>query len=368
MKRVAKLFGICLAVVFCLLAILSFLSGGIIEKNVLPYAEELLGVPVKIDKASLNLLSGTFTVKDLTVGNPDGFEEPHVVSADKLSVNLSLLSLIRGRLVVSSCSVDNFTLHVVRNSDGAINANYFAERLQTEDPNSDEQSDDSPTTVPPVLISTLSAELRVRYVDHAFTTNTLDYAFLTKVKVEDISNFGEPDDYGTIMINGHLENNPKVLSSALIGRVATLSDPLHPTFDVTGQVKSIHVPELDDISRKIGIYAEEFTIDTPFKCTEGRLRGDFILTLKKPLPLGKLAKKIKNTQLPPVITVTVPIRGTVEKPRIDWFGAVLQSLLGNALENLDAIMNDVDLSEDAVEKQIDNAVESLKGLFKKRKK
>lgn len=367
MKRFIKIISICIAIPFCLLAILSLLSESIIKKHVLPYAEELLGVPVKIDTAGLNLISGTFTVKDLTVANPAGFDEPHFVSTDKLALDLSLLSLIRGRIVVSSCSVDNLTLHVIRNADGLINASYFAERLQKEPVQSEAKPEDKPVVVPPVLLSSLRAELRVRYIDHAFTTNTLDYSFLTKVNVEDISNFGDPNRYGTITVDGHLESNPKVLTSAFIARVAPLLDPLHPTFEVTGHVESIHVPELDDISREIGLSAEEFTIDTPFKSTEGRLRGDLALTLHKPVPLGKLAKKIKNTQLPPVITISVPVRGTVEKPRIDWVGAVLQSLLGNALENLDSVMKDVDLSQRSIEKHIDKAVESFKGLFKKRK-
>jgi hypothetical protein len=370
MKRTIKIIAISFAVIFCTLTLLSLFSGKIIKDAVLPKAEELLGVPISVRSASLNLLSGSFTAKELTVGNPEGFEEPHFITADKAAVDLSLLSLMRGKIVVSSSSLRNFTLHIIRNSEGDINASYFAARLQTEkaEETAEEPEEETATKTPPVKLSNLKAEIRTRYVDHAFTTNTLDYSFLTTFEVKDISNFGASDDYGTFSIKAHLENNPKVLSSALTGRVATLSDPLHPTFEIDGLVKSIHVPELDELSRKIGIYAKEFTIKTPFKSKKGRLRGDFTLTLTEPTPVGKLAKKLEKIQLPTVITATVPVRGTVEKPEIDWTGALLQTLLGNALGNIDAALKNIDLSEGGAEEQIENLVDSFKGIFEKKKK
>lgn len=369
MKNTIKIISYLALTIFLLLTVLSLISGTIISKYVIPSAEELLGVPVKIKSTSLNLLAGRFTARELAVSNPAEYTEPHFISADKVSVKLSLFGLIRGRIIISNADLDNFTLNIVRNHDGSINANHFAARLQsgkTKEPDTETTAPE--TSTPDFKVSDAKATIRLRYIDHAFTTNTLDYAFLTSIKIDDISNYGDPDDYGVFIINGHLEKNPLVLSSSITGRVSTLSNPLEPTFEVNGQIKSIHVDELDDLAHKIGLYSKEFIIDTPFKSTNGRLRGDLKITFHEPMPLGKLAKKLKNTQLPPVITATVPVRGTVESPRIDWAGAVMQSLLDNALGNLDHTLKNLKVGPDDIEKQIDGFVDSFKGLFNKKKK
>ncbi|MBW6464826.1 MAG: hypothetical protein K0B84_11690 [Firmicutes bacterium] len=368
MKRTTKITGSLVLTVFSLLVIISLSSGSIITKYLLPSAAELLGVQVALKSSSLNLFSGLFSAKGLTVSNPEGFKEPHFITADKASVRVSLLSLIRGRIVLSSASLDNFTVNVVRNENGSINANHFAARLQSEKTKAPAQPGTTAARTPAFKVSNMNATIRLRYIDHAFTTNTLDYSFLTSVKIDGISNFEAPEDYGTFTINGHLENNPQVLSSSITGRVATLSNPLEPTFEVNGQIKSIHVDALDDLAHKIGLYSKEFIIDTPVKSTNGRLRGDLKITFKEPMPLGTLAKKLKNTQLPPVITATVPVRGKVESPRIDWAGAVMQSLLDNALGNLEHTLKNIKIGPDDIEKQIDGVVDTFKGIFNKKKK
>lgn len=354
--------------VIALLLLLSSATGPLITKFVLPEVETLLGVPVRLGSASLNLLAGRFSAKGLSVCNPAGFKEPEFITADRVSVRISLPALMLGRIVVSSASLDDFTLNIVRNTDGTINANHFAARLRTGETASTNRMDTPAAAAPEFKLSKINATIRLRYIDHAFTTNTLDYAFLTSIRADGISNYGSPEDLGTFTVNGHLENNPQVLSASITGTVSTLTDPLQPTFEVNGLIKSIHVDELDDLARKIGLYSKEFTVETPVKSTKGRLRGDLKITFKEPMPLGKLAAKLKNTQLPPVMTATVPVRGTVESPRIDWAGAVMQSLLDNAVGNLDHAIRKVKIGPDDIEKQIDGFVDSLKGMFNRKKK
>ncbi len=368
MKKILKIVVIVLAAIFCLLAVLSLFSGPLINNHALPEAEKLLGVDVALDSASLNLLSGSFTAKGLTVANPKGYEEPHFITADMASLRLSILQLLGGKIVIKSAELREFTLHVVRNADGDFNAAHFAERLKTESPEASEADDADAAAVPGLTVARLKAGIKLRYVDHAFTSNTLDYAFLTAISMEDISNYGPAEDYGTISIDSTFLNNPKTMTAALSARVAPLSDPLRPTFEANGHIKSEDVKGLEGLAREIGLSAKSFTVDTPIKCSDGNLRGDLKLSLNDPTPLGSLEKKLRKVKLPASLTVTVPVRGTVDRPRIDWTGAILQSLLNTALDGLDTALQDLVSDQDSLKENVDGLVDSLKGLFKKKEK
>lgn len=368
MKKPVKITLIALLAVFCLMILLSSVSGIFIQKAVLPQAAEILGTQVNIASSGINLLAGRFSANDITIDNPDGFDEPHFLTAERISVRISLIRLMTGRIVLSSVRVRDLNLNIIRNRKAELNTQYFAERLQVKsDSSTPRTSDSGSAAVPMFRLASMRADMRLRYIDHAFTTNTVDLAFKTSVKAKNIANFGAPDKAGSFSVNGHLESDPRVLASSITGTVYTLIDPAKPSFEINGIIKSVHTEALDEIARQIGLYSKEFTVETPLKCENGKLRGNLTVTFREPMAVGKLARKIKNTTLPPVVTVTVPVRGTAEKPQVDWLGAILQSLIDNAIGNLDAVIRKTDISPDAIEKQIDNVVDSFKGLLKKKK-
>lgn len=74
----------------------------IIKKGVETAGPKIAGVEMKLDSASVSLLSGKAALRGLLVGNPPGFKTPCAIKVGQASAVLKLSSLLGDKIVVQS--------------------------------------------------------------------------------------------------------------------------------------------------------------------------------------------------------------------------------------------------------------------------
>jgi len=85
--------------------------------------------PVHIDQAGANVLAGSIWMKDVRVKNSSGFKERDVLTVRRLSINLSILSLLTSKLVVSRIKLVEPVFYVEISKSGQMNLLYFSEQV-----------------------------------------------------------------------------------------------------------------------------------------------------------------------------------------------------------------------------------------------
>jgi hypothetical protein len=106
MKKVLLIAGLGLLVLIIggSLAVALFLDSAI-KKGVETVGPTLTGVDVKLDSASVSLLSGSGKMKGLLVGNPEGYKTPSAISVGSASLAVSPGSIFSDKVVVKSINV-----------------------------------------------------------------------------------------------------------------------------------------------------------------------------------------------------------------------------------------------------------------------
>ncbi len=82
---------------------------------------EMTLAPVHVSGVSLDLAAGRGTIRDITIGNPDGFPDGSAVSLRELSLSLELGSLRTGPIVLPEIVVGEPRVDAVLLADGRMN-------------------------------------------------------------------------------------------------------------------------------------------------------------------------------------------------------------------------------------------------------
>lgn len=86
--------------------VLSCQIESIVEEGIEREGSKIVGTPVTVGSVELSLLSGEGTINDLAVGNPDGFDTPHMLDIGGASVHLDPWSVLDGEAPVDIHSVE----------------------------------------------------------------------------------------------------------------------------------------------------------------------------------------------------------------------------------------------------------------------
>src|SRR5258708_5371275 len=82
-----------------------FFLDAAIKKGVETVGPELTKVTVRLDSASISLLSGAGSLKGLVVGNPEGFKTPSAISVGIASLAVKPGSLLSDKIIIESINV-----------------------------------------------------------------------------------------------------------------------------------------------------------------------------------------------------------------------------------------------------------------------
>ena len=83
----------------------AFFLGSIVKQGVQTVGSSTTKVEVKLDSASVSLLSGSATLKGLVVGNPPGYKTESAMQLGEVSVKLKPMSVLHDKVVVESVRV-----------------------------------------------------------------------------------------------------------------------------------------------------------------------------------------------------------------------------------------------------------------------
>ncbi len=85
--------------------VVMFFTDSIVKESIETVAPVATKVDVKLDGASVSMLSGRGSLKGLTVGNPEGFKTPGAVKVGEVTVVIDPMTLLGDKVVVRSVNV-----------------------------------------------------------------------------------------------------------------------------------------------------------------------------------------------------------------------------------------------------------------------
>lgn len=98
-----------------LLVIVIFVSGGVIyvtsqagalvRDAVVTYGPDAIGAPITVGEVTVSLVDGRAGLRNLVIGNPEGFKSDHALSLGEVRVALDVMSLFSDRIVIDEVTV-----------------------------------------------------------------------------------------------------------------------------------------------------------------------------------------------------------------------------------------------------------------------
>jgi len=107
MKKALKLIALLMVLVLMLgIAALLVFPGRIIKSSIETFGPKLTGAPVTVEAVHLSLRTATLTVKDLLIGNPEGFKTDSAISLHRVHIVLDPRSVLTDTIVVREVVID----------------------------------------------------------------------------------------------------------------------------------------------------------------------------------------------------------------------------------------------------------------------
>lgn len=111
MKKHFKILLYLIGIIIILCAALYFARNTLIARSVEKIAPSFTGTPVALESVDLQIFKGTLSLRNLKVGNPQGFSQKDIFAVDKVDVALKPLSLLGNKIVIKNITVDGVTLN-----------------------------------------------------------------------------------------------------------------------------------------------------------------------------------------------------------------------------------------------------------------
>lgn len=389
MKILLKiLVGLVVAIIFILFCLQIFLNHGLnpVVQQALPQISKRAGTDIGLGDLSINLFGGALRAEKLTVANPPGFEPPNIISLDKAVLDVSLPALL-GRVVrVSDVRVDNAVFMLVRNAAGRVNLQQLLEQQRQQNPatNRPPQTAENqpakptetpdktePVELPKFQLDRLAFSTLFEYVDYKTDNQKpLKLGLDLNLDAAGIVTFGDLPEaqWGTLAITGGAHNNPDTFVIDIQNKVAPLTDPALPSFRTDGQIVSVNLEELGSVADEIGITSRKVDLTLKLIVDKGVFQkgSELVATAHDARLTGKLQKKYKHVKLLPDLSITIPVSGTLAKPKVYILQAVTTSVLRNLKNNPDYLLENVSIDGKSLGEHIDKKLnKGLNKLFKK---
>lgn len=145
MKKFAKILGGLIALlVIAALAAPVFISSDALKAQLIAQVKKATGRTLEIKGAThVSFFPNiAVTAEDVTLGNPEGFTTPYLVSLKKLSTGAELMPLLHGELIINGITLDTPVINLEELKSGARNWEFTANKIQ----DSAEQSAKAPET------------------------------------------------------------------------------------------------------------------------------------------------------------------------------------------------------------------------------
>ncbi len=113
-----------LIVLVALLLVANFMLGSVVKAAAEKIGPSVVGVPVKLEKASFSLLRGHVSLKGFSLGNPAGFKTDQAIGVGEVTVDLEPKSIFSDTIVIKRIYVNapqiNYEIGLGNSNIGAI--------------------------------------------------------------------------------------------------------------------------------------------------------------------------------------------------------------------------------------------------------
>ena len=306
-------------------------------QKALPTVEEKLGAPVEVGSASVSLFAGSMTLEDIRVGNPEGFEQPTLFSLAKSVQDIAILPLITKQEVrIEEVTIQESNLTVVRNTDGDINIKTLLANLNegvppeeepAEEPAPEEEPPGEKGPLPPVELEQLLVTSLMTFIQEKESGDPFNLGLSLKVSGNNIGTIGEPSDRGTIAIRGNLAGNQDLFVINVNGKIAPITDPLAPTFEIEGKVDSVELQMFEVFQRDFKLKGGMMGLDMVLHAAEGVFDPEksMVRVLINQPDLGS-GMGIPAGYQPASLTFPVRVSGTVQEPEINFMQGLREGI------------------------------------------
>lgn len=345
LKVIAAVFLLGFAILLGLHLFLQYGLTKTMREVVLPRVKAETGIDVRVGGLSINVAKGELYLKAVEIKNPEGFLLENCASIGRVAVEVDIPSLIRQKtLLVKNVEVAHALLNVIRNKDGEINLNQLqagrpqpakpvpqvGKPLPEKVPDIGKQPAPAPKPspapapvpseskpLPEMLVQAMQCNAKVRYID--FKLNQLDITLDLNVIGSHLSTQRDPaTPWGDIAVIGSLGNDHTSFVTDLKIRLAPVTDPQAPSFDLSGKVLEIDPRIMDDVYSRLGIRSAPFGLDPDLHCRNGWFQDSSVaLNLKNIVFEDKLAKQLGGIGSIGSLRFPVPVEGPIKQPTFD---------------------------------------------------
>ncbi len=134
---------ICISVVILAIVLVHLFVGRALKFGVETAGRRAMGVPVTVKKASLSVLRGNVSFRNLDIANPPGYTEPDLMSMDQVNVSANIASLLGDPAAIKRIDLDGVTI-VIEQKDLTNNLQQVLNNLadgQANDKKADKDAD-----------------------------------------------------------------------------------------------------------------------------------------------------------------------------------------------------------------------------------
>ncbi|HSR87486.1 MAG TPA: hypothetical protein VLL07_00915, partial [Pontiella sp.] len=331
-------------------------------------------------RLSINLAGGRLLLKDVSVRNPEGFALEDLAAADRIEVVVDIPSLIRQKpLRVKKIELRNAVVNAVRNRQGVLNFDALQERLPaapqppvskqpgpetgSRQPPAGEPAPapEKPKPLPEVLVETLQCTARLRYLDMNY--ESLDLVLELQLDGQELSSRRDPEaPWGAVALTGSLGSDRTRFVTDLDLKLAPVTEPESPSFDLTGRILEIDPRIMQKAYERLGIRSAPFGFDPLLHCRNGAFeRSRVVLSLTDIELEDKLSRRLGGMSSIDSLKFVVPVEGTLQAPEVDVQRALMSAIGGNTQSILDSLIRGAaeEAAPDGAEDDLEAGLKSL---------
>lgn len=325
---------------------------------VLPRVKAETGIDARVGRLSINLARGHLFLKEVELRNPDGFLLENLASAERISIEVDMLSLVAQKpLRIKRVELEHALVNVVRNREGELNLAYLQAGLPepTLPPSTETRlpetvpsrpstipsappAEQPPEPLPEVLIEALAGQATVRYLDMTFTQ--LDLLLDLTVEGRGLSTQAGPEvPWGSLSLHGALGSDRTRFITDLQLALAPVTDPQSLSFDLSGRMMEIDPRIMAKAYSRMGIRSAPFGLEPVFHCRANAFtHSAFALNVRDIQLEDKLSRRLGGVGSIGSLRFVVPVEGTLDEPEVDVASVLFAALGNNARSLLDAIL------------------------------
>ena len=362
MKLILRIFGTLLIAIFIIYILFMFTLNGILTTWVYPSVEKQTSVQIQSSSASYNPVSGWMRVSNIKIANSSNFEEPNLAVIPVFELKLKPASLFgRGPIVIERTRIDQGIVNLIRNKQGVLNVQEIQQNLTSSGEMSEIKVVPLPAVKDPkepieILVNIFEINSDIRYVDHQMPD--LNVLMHMAVSGEQLSTVPS-HEWGSIQIMGELLSDRSSFNTQISMRMAPITNPQKPSFDLEGRVLEIDPRLIAKASDKLGIKMAPFGVDPRIVCRAGQLDGSEVAIRLHAVTLSISGNITKVHQ----VQFAAPLSGTLQNPAFDLTMTFREAVGGNTASILSSaiggLVEDLDILEEPVKVLTDGVAEVL---------